>query len=185
MSASKRQKTEHSSAPSDVRVKQIRPLLPPACLDEMIPIPEAAAATVARGRTEVAQVLDRQDDRLIVICGPCSIHDTKAGIEYAEKLKVLAEQHAADLLVVMRVYFEKPRTTIGWKGLINDPDLDGSFNINAGLQKARKFLIDVNALGLPAGTEFLDTVSPQYCADLISWGAIGARTTECVLLASS
>jgi len=177
MASTKRQKTEHTS-PDDVRVSRIRPLLPPACLDEMIPISEAAAATVERGRAEVARVLDRQDDRLIVVCGPCSIHDTKAGIEYAEKLKVLAEQHAKDLLIVMRVYFEKPRTTIGWKGLINDPEMDGSYNINAGLQKARQFLVDVNALGLPAGTEFLDTVSPQYMADLICWGAIGARTTE-------
>jgi len=115
---------------------------------------------------------------LIVICGPCSIHDTKAGLEYAHKLKALAEKHAEDLLVVMRVYFEKPRTTVGWKGLINDPDMDGSFKINKGLQKARQFLIDVNGLGLPAGTEFLDTVSPQFCAELVSWGAIGARTTE-------
>lgn len=137
-----------------------------------------AQATVLKGRRDVSSILDGTDDRLLVISGPCSIHDVKAGIEYAEKLKVLAEKHKNDLVVVMRVYFEKPRTTVGWKGLINDPDLDGSFNINAGLKKARQFLLDVNSLGIPCATEFLDTVSPQFCADLISWGAIGARTTE-------
>merc|ERR1712086_1092451 len=177
MASTKRQKTEHTS-PDDVRVSRIRPLLPPACLDEMIPISEAAAATVERGRAEVARVLDRQDDRLIVVCGPCSIHDIKAGIEYAEKLKVLAEQHAKDLLIVMRVYFEKPRTTVGWKGLINDPDLNESYNINKGLRMARKILIEINEMGVPCGCEFLDTISPQFLADLVTWGAIGARTTE-------
>jgi len=163
---------------SNVRVKNIRPLLPPACLEEMLPITSAAEETVRKGREDVVRVLEGQDDRLLVICGPCSIHDIEAGMDYARRLKVLADKHAADLCVVMRVYFEKPRTTVGWKGLINDPDLDGSFNINSGLQKARKFLIDVNSCGLPAATEFLDTVSPQFCSELISWGAIGARTTE-------
>eukprot|EP00658_Telonema_sp_P-2_P024051 TRINITY_DN19650_c0_g3_i2.p1 TRINITY_DN19650_c0_g3~~TRINITY_DN19650_c0_g3_i2.p1 ORF type:complete len:345 (-),score=88.15 TRINITY_DN19650_c0_g3_i2:169-1203(-) len=156
----------------------IRDRLPPACLEEMLPIPPEAALTVQIGRAGTVKVLERTDDRLIVICGPCSIHDTKAGLEYATKLRAECLKHAADLLIIMRVYFEKPRTTVGWKGLINDPNMDGTFNINQGLQTARQFLIDVNKLGIPCATEFLDTVSPQYCADLISWGAIGARTTE-------
>jgi len=166
------------SAFANLRVASVRPLLPPACLEEMLPIPPEAVEVISKGRSDVARVLEGEDDRLMVICGPCSIHDVEAGMDYARRLKVLADQHAENLLVVMRVYFEKPRTTVGWKGLINDPDLDGSFKINSGLQKARKFLIDVNACGLPCATEFLDTVSPQFCADLISWGAIGARTTE-------
>eukprot|EP01052_Picozoa_sp_SAG31_P045770 SAG31_NODE_8495_length_1441_cov_1.401639_1_plen_345_part_00 len=126
----------------------------------------------------LAQIVRGEDDRLLVIVGPCSIHDPKAGLEYAARLKSFAEGHKDNLVVVMRVYFEKPRTTVGWKGLINDPDLDGSFKINKGLRIAREFLLQVNKLGLPAATEFLDTISPQFTADLLSWGAIGARTTE-------
>ncbi len=121
------------------------------------------------------------DDRLLVVVGPCSIHDEVSCMEYAKKLAALADELKEHLLIVMRVYFEKPRTTVGWKGLINDPDLDGTFKINKGLRKARKILLDINALGLPVGCEFLDTISPQYTADLVSWGAIGARTTECQL----
>jgi len=165
----------------NVRVTRIRPLLPPACVEEMIPMSTEAERTVMRGRAEVEKILEGTDDRFMVVCGPCSIHDTQAGLEYARKLKALADKHRGELMIVMRVYFEKPRTTVGWKGLINDPDLDNSFDINKGIQKARQFLLDVNALGLPAGTEFLDTVSPQFHSDFITWGAIGARTTECQL----
>jgi 3-deoxy-7-phosphoheptulonate synthase len=129
-------------------------------------------------RKAIHQILHQKDDRLLVIVGPCSIHDTEAGLEYARRLLELRKKLSADLLIVMRVYFEKPRTTVGWKGLINDPHLDGSYDINEGLNRARKFLLDVNELGMPAGMEFLDTITPQYTADLISWGAIGARTTE-------
>ena len=162
----------------DVRIDEIAPLLPPACLMEELPISETIAESVRAARAEVASVLKREDDRLVVVVGPCSIHDTKACKEYALKLRKLKEKYKDELVVVMRIYFEKPRTTVGWKGLINDPDLDGSFHINKGLRKARSFLIDVNELGLPAAVEFLDTISPQFIADLVSWGAIGARTTE-------
>jgi len=162
----------------DVRIDHLRPLLPPAILMEEIPASEAVAATVATVRQHLAAALDRDDDRLVVVVGPCSIHDPKAGLEYATRLKREADRLAGDLLIVMRVYFEKPRTTVGWKGLINDPDLDGSFNINKGLRLARRFLCDVATLGMPAGCEFLDPISPQFIADLVSWGAIGARTTE-------
>ncbi|MFO0696483.1 MAG: 3-deoxy-7-phosphoheptulonate synthase, partial [Polyangiales bacterium] len=162
----------------DVRIANIRPLIPPAILMEEIPSSARAIDLVANTRAAVADVLHGRDDRLVVVTGPCSIHDPKAGLEYAERLKALAEKHAGDLLVVMRTYFEKPRTTIGWKGLINDPHLDGSFDINNGLRKARTFLRDVLELGVPTGTEFLDPISPQFVADLVSWGAIGARTTE-------
>ena len=162
----------------DVRIDHLRPLLPPAILMEEIPASEAVAATVATARQHLAAALDRDDDRLVVVVGPCSIHDPKAGLEYATRLKCEADRLAGELLIVMRVYFEKPRTTVGWKGLINDPDLDGSFNINKGLRLARRFLCEVATLGLPAGCEFLDPISPQFIADLVSWGAIGARTTE-------
>jgi 3-deoxy-7-phosphoheptulonate synthase len=162
----------------DVRIDHLRPLLPPAILMEEIAVSEAASATVAAGRQHISAVLEGDDDRLVAVVGPCSIHDVQAGLEYAARLKREADRLADDLLVVMRVYFEKPRTTVGWKGLINDPDLDGSFNINKGLRLARRFLLDVAALGLPAGCEFLDPISPQFIADLVSWGAIGARTTE-------
>ncbi|RKP10408.1 3-deoxy-7-phosphoheptulonate synthase [Thamnocephalis sphaerospora] len=162
----------------DRRIRQIRPLIPPQILIEDLPVSGAAAATIKKGRVDAEKIVRGQDDRLVVVVGPCSIHDTKAALEYARKLKAYADTAAKDLLIVMRVYFEKPRTTVGWKGLINDPFLDGSFEINKGLRIARKLLLDVNEIGLPAGCEFLDTISPQYIADLVSWGAIGARTTE-------
>jgi len=162
----------------DLRVENIRPLLPPAILLEELPVSEAAAQTVARGREEVAKILWGDDDRLIVIVGPCSIHDPQAAMDYARRLRALADETAADLRLVMRVYFEKPRTTVGWKGLINDPHLDNSFAINEGLRLGRRFLLDLAELGLPAGCEFLDPITPQFISDLVSWGAIGARTTE-------
>jgi 3-deoxy-7-phosphoheptulonate synthase len=162
----------------DVRIKDLRPLLPPAILMEEIPAGPEACRVVEQGRREVAAILKGQDDRLLVVVGPCSIHDPVAGLEYARKLRGAAEAHRRDLCVVMRVYFEKPRTIIGWKGLINDPHLDGSYAINEGLRIARRFLRDVVSLGLPAGTEFLDPITPQFIADLVSWGAIGARTVE-------
>jgi len=156
----------------------VRPLIPPACLSEDIPLTQKARDTVLAARAACASVLEGNDDRLVVIVGPCSIHDPKCAMEYAQKLAPLVQQHSKELVVIMRVYFEKPRTTVGWKGLINDPNLDGSYNINKGLRMARQLLVDVNELGVPAGTEFLDTISPQYTADTIAWGAIGARTTE-------
>ena len=162
----------------DLRVENIRPLLPPAILLEELPVSEAAAQTVARGREEVAKILWGEDDRLIVVIGPCSIHDPKAGMDYARRLRALADETAADLRIVMRVYFEKPRTTVGWKGLINDPHLDNSFAINEGLRLGRRFLLDLAELGMPAGCEFLDPITPQFISDLVTWGAIGARTTE-------
>ncbi|OQS07443.1 phospho-2-dehydro-3-deoxyheptonate aldolase [Thraustotheca clavata] len=165
----------------DVHIAEIRPLLPPACLLEEIPRTVHIARTVNKGRQSVANVLRRVDDRLVVVVGPCSIHDVKAAKEYAKKLKPLVDSLEKDLIIIMRVYFEKPRTTVGWKGLINDPDIDGSFNINKGLRIARELLADINHMGIPAGCEFLDTISPQFFCDLVSWGAIGARTTECQL----
>jgi 3-deoxy-7-phosphoheptulonate synthase len=163
---------------SDLRVDSYKPLLPPAILLEELPLLDRASETVARGRQEVSRILRGDDDRLVVVVGPCSIHDPDAGLEYARRLRKVADAHAAELCVVMRVYFEKPRTTVGWKGLINDPRLDGTFAINEGLRKARHFLLDVTEIGLPAGVEFLDPISPQYISDTVSWGAIGARTTE-------
>jgi 3-deoxy-7-phosphoheptulonate synthase len=162
----------------DVRVEGYRPLVPPAVLLDELPLPEAGSRRVAAWREEIAEILARTDDRLIVVAGPCSVHDVDAAIDYAKRLGAVAERLAADLRVVMRVYFEKPRTTVGWKGLINDPNLDGSFRINEGVRLARKLLLDLVELGLPAGCEFLDPISPQYTSDLVSWGAIGARTTE-------
>ena len=162
----------------DLRVDSIRPLLPPAILLEELPLSEAAALTVSRAREEVAAILRGEDDRLVVIVGPCSIHDPTAAMDYARRLHALAGETAADLRIVMRVYFEKPRTTVGWKGLINDPGLDGSFAINAGLRLGRRLLLDLAELGLPAGCEFLDPITPQFISDLVTWGAIGARTTE-------
>jgi len=163
---------------ADLRIDSYRPLLPPAILLEELPLGDRASETVTRGRTDVARILRSEDDRLVVIVGPCSIHDTDAGLEYGRRLKKLADEHADALCIVMRVYFEKPRTTVGWKGLINDPRLDGSFAINEGLRKARHFLLDLTAMGVPVGCEFLDPISPQYTSDTVSWGAIGARTTE-------
>ncbi len=162
----------------DLRIENLRPLLPPAILMEEQAATEAETATVVRGRDEVARVLRGEDDRLLAVVGPCSIHDPVAALEYAGKLASFSRKHRDDLCIVMRVYFEKPRTTVGWKGLINDPRLDGSFAINDGLRKARRFLLDILDLDLPAGSEFLDPITPQFIADLISWGAIGARTSE-------
>jgi 3-deoxy-7-phosphoheptulonate synthase len=162
----------------DLRIEKLRPLIPPAILIEDIPISEEGSKVVAESRLAVRDVMDGRDDRLLVVVGPCSIHEVNAALEYATKLKREADRLKDDLLVVMRVYFEKPRTTVGWKGLINDPDLDGSFAINKGLRVARALLRDVLDIGVPCGTEFLDTITPQFIADLVSWGAIGARTTE-------
>jgi 3-deoxy-7-phosphoheptulonate synthase len=163
---------------SDLRISTARPLLSPAILEEDLPLPDAGAALVQTTRRAVGDILAGRDDRLIAIVGPCSIHDPAAALDYARRLKPVADRFARDLLVVMRVYFEKPRTTIGWKGLINDPLLDGSFQVNKGLRLARRLMLDINAAGLPIGTEFLDTTLGQYYADLVSWAAIGARTTE-------
>lgn len=162
----------------DLRIKWTKVVLPPIFLDEELPVTERASDTVFRTREEITRILHGEDRRLLCIVGPCSIHDPKAAREYAGLLKSAREELKDDLLVVMRVYFEKPRTTIGWKGLINDPHLDESFKINDGLRIARHLLLDLAEMGVPAGTEFLDMITPQYMADLVSWGAIGARTTE-------
>lgn len=162
----------------DLRIEGIHPLISPAVLAYQLPLSETAAALVASTRREAAEILKGNDDRLLVVVGPCSIHDPEAALEYAGKLKVAAKKYCDDLLVVMRVYFEKPRTTVGWKGLINDPGLNNSFDINRGLRLARELLLKLAEMDVPAGTEFLDAISPQYYADVISWGAIGARTTE-------
>jgi 3-deoxy-7-phosphoheptulonate synthase len=162
----------------DLRIEELRPLISPAILMEELPLSEAASTTVAAARDEISAILRGEDDRLVLVVGPCSIHDPDAGLEYAQRLAEVRKQYRDDLCILMRVYFEKPRTTVGWKGLINDPHLDGSFSINEGLHKARRFLLDVLALDLPAGSEFLDPITPQFYADLVSWGAIGARTSE-------
>lgn len=162
----------------DVRVSGYRPLIPPAVLLDELPLSEEGSRAIAGWRSEIAAVLDGSDDRLVVVAGPCSVHDVGAALEYARRLRSVAGRLAADLRIVMRLYFEKPRTTVGWKGLINDPRLDGSFRINEGVRLARRLLLDIAELGLPAGCEFLDPISPQYTSDLVSWGAIGARTTE-------
>ena len=162
----------------DLRISAIRALIAPQLLLEELPMDAAALATVTNARQAVHRVLHGADDRLLAVVGPCSIHDSDAALEYARRLRDAATTHAHDLLVVMRVYFEKPRTTVGWKGFINDPHLDGTFAINQGLRLARKLLLDINRMGIPCGTEFLDLLSPQYVSDLIAWGAIGARTTE-------
>lgn len=163
---------------SDVRVSKIQQLDPPSEFLKTQPISKEISEVVVKGRHDVERIIDLQDNRLLMIVGPCSIHDEEAGLDYAKRLVNLAKKVEDQILVVMRVYFEKPRTTVGWKGLINDPNLDGSFDITQGLRRARNFLIEVNKLGLPTGTEFLDPFTPQYLADLVSWGAIGARTTE-------
>ena len=162
----------------DLHVESIRPLLPPAILLEELPLSDKGSQVVARARKEVARILSGEGDRLIVIVGPCSIHDPEAGLEYARRLEAVADELSEDLRIVMRVYFEKPRTTVGWKSLINDPNLDGSFAINEGLRLARRLLLDLAELGLPSGCEFLDPITPQFISDLVTWGAIGARTTE-------
>ena len=162
----------------DLRITDVKEILSPEELMVDLPLTEQASNTVYVARQGVYDVLDGKDDRLVVIIGPCSIHDTEAAIEYGEKLKILIDELKYDLLIIMRVYFEKPRTTVGWKGLINDPDLDGSFHINKGVRKARELLLKLSDMGVPAGHEYLDLISPQYISDLVSWGAIGARTTE-------
>jgi 3-deoxy-7-phosphoheptulonate synthase len=162
----------------DLRIAGLKPLIPPAILFEELPITERASTVVADGRDQATRIVHGDDDRLLVVVGPCSIHDPAAALEYAARLLPWREKLAEDLCIFMRVYFEKPRTTVGWKGLINDPDLDGSFQINRGLRLARHLLLELAEMGLPVGSEFLDTISPQFIADLISWGAIGARTTE-------
>jgi len=162
----------------DVRIKEIKELTPPSQVLRDLEITEKAAKTVVEARQQIHRVLHGADDRLVVIMGPCSIHDVEAGKEYAGRLAEARKRLERDLILLMRVYFEKPRTTVGWKGLINDPNLDGSFSINEGLRIARKLLLDVNEMGVPVGCEFLDMITPQYIGDLVSWGAIGARTTE-------
>ncbi|KAJ1339871.1 3-deoxy-7-phosphoheptulonate synthase [Batrachochytrium salamandrivorans] len=162
----------------DTRVGGYDPLLPPQILQMECPLTAEGIATITKARLDAASILQGKDDRLLVVVGPCSIHDPATALEYAALLKELSDQLSADLLIVMRSYFEKPRTTIGWKGLINDPDIDGSFQINKGLRIARKLLVDLTSMGVPVGCELLDTISPQFLADCISWGAIGARTTE-------
>jgi 3-deoxy-7-phosphoheptulonate synthase len=162
----------------DLRIKEIKELAPPAHLLREFPCGEAASRTVFDARNAVHAILHGRDDRVVVVIGPCSIHDPRAALEYAQRLRVERERLAADLEVIMRVYFEKPRTTVGWKGLINDPDLDGSFRINHGLRIARELLMEISESGVPAGCEYLDMITPQYIADLVAWGAIGARTTE-------
>jgi 3-deoxy-7-phosphoheptulonate synthase len=162
----------------DVRIKEIKELTPPAHVLREFPATEKAAATSYESRHAIHQVLHGADDRLVVVIGPCSIHDPEAALDYARRLKAERERLSADLEVVMRVYFEKPRTTVGWKGLINDPGMDNSYRINDGIRLGRKLLWEINEMGVPCGTEFLDMITPQYLADLISWGAIGARTTE-------
>ena len=162
----------------DLRVKEIKELAPPAHLIREFPCSEQASTTTYEARQAIHRILHGADDRLLVVIGPCSIHDPEAALEYASRLLPERKRLAQDLEIVMRVYFEKPRTTVGWKGLINDPDLDGSFQINKGLRIARELLMSINELGLPAGSEYLDMITPQYIADMVSWGAIGARTTE-------
>lgn len=162
----------------DLRIREIRELVTPHQVMSEHPCTDAGAATIAQARKSLQDILHGRDDRLAVVIGPCSIHDPVAAIDYAQRLREQRERFRGELEIIMRVYFEKPRTTVGWKGLINDPDLDGSFNINRGLRVARQLLRDINDLGLPAGCEFLDIITPQYIADLVAWGAIGARTTE-------
>jgi len=167
-----------SQRTQDLRITGVRPLISPAILIEELPASDAVSDLVADTRLSIAEVIKVRDSRLVVVVGPCSIHDPIATLEYARRLKVMADRYTNELIVVLRCYFEKPRTTIGWKGLINDPDLDGSFKVNKGLRLARRLLLDVNGLGLPTACEFLDTQIPQYIDDVTSWAAIGARTTE-------
>ncbi len=167
-----------STPTSDLRIRATTPLITPAALAGELPLPEAGAAHVAQARREIAGIVTGADDRLLVVVGPCSIHDPAAALEYAARLREAVPLHAGELLIAMRVYFEKPRTVMGWKGLINDPLLDGSFKINLGLRRAREVMLGVVAAGLPVATEFLDTTLGQYYADLVAWGAIGARTVE-------
>ncbi|WP_027660465.1 3-deoxy-7-phosphoheptulonate synthase [Salinispora fenicalii] len=170
--------TSETNRISDQRIDRVVPLTTPALLHHELPLDNPLTSAVLTGRRAVGRVLDRTDDRLLVVVGPCSVHDPVAALAYAHRLRELADRLADDLLVVMRVYFEKPRSTVGWKGLINDPGLDGSGDVNTGLRRARALLIDVLRLGLPVGCEFLDPITPQYIADTVAWGAIGARTVE-------
>jgi 3-deoxy-7-phosphoheptulonate synthase len=163
---------------SNLRIASIRPLLPPAILTEELPLPAESAALVHSTREQIRAILDGRDERMLVVVGPCSVHDTVAAMEYGRRLKAVKDAFAGDLVIVMRVYFEKPRTTVGWKGLINDPHIDESYRVNDGLRIARRLLLDLLAIGVPAGCEFLDPVLPQFFADTVTWGAIGARTTE-------
>jgi len=176
--AGSRSSTLDTTRIDDVRIGAVRPLITPALLQERVPVDDDTLALVESSRAAIASVLHGGDRRLVVVVGPCSIHDHDQAIEYGQRLKRVADELQDDLLIVMRAYFEKPRTTIGWKGYINDPHLDGSFTINEGLERARRLLLELTTLGLPTGTEFLDLLSPQYIAELIGWGAIGARTTE-------
>ena len=162
----------------DLRILEMKEVSTPSQVHAEFPVSEQASVTVHQARADIHNILAGEDDRLVVVVGPCSIHDTVAAHEYAKNLAAIREKLGTDLLIIMRVYFEKPRTTVGWKGLINDPNLDNSFEINKGLRLARELLLDLNNSGMPAGTEYLDLISPQYVADLVSWGAIGARTTE-------
>ena len=162
----------------DLRIKEVKELIAPEQLLTELPVSEKASQVVSQARQTIHNILQGDDDRLLIVVGPCSIHDPAAALEYARKLKALSDQLADDIFIVMRVYFEKPRTTVGWKGLINDPDLNNTFQINKGLRLARGLLLDIAEIGLSAGTEFLDLISPQYIADIVSWGAVGARTTE-------
>jgi 3-deoxy-7-phosphoheptulonate synthase len=174
-------RTEHDEMfrpTDDLRIRDVRPLIPPAILLEELPIGERASNVVAEARSAITNVVHGDDPRLVVVVGPCSIHDTTAALDYARRLEAISRPLGDSLVVVMRAYFEKPRTVVGWKGLINDPDLDGSYHINKGLRLARRLLLDVNELGMPTGSEFLDTQIPQHVADLTSWCAIGARTAE-------
>ncbi|WP_341892040.1 3-deoxy-7-phosphoheptulonate synthase [Variovorax sp. YR752] len=171
-------KTLDTTRIDDVRIGAVRPLINPALLQERVPLQDDTLALVERSRSAIADVLHGRDDRLVIVVGPCSIHDHDQALEYGHQLQSVAEELQGELLIVMRAYFEKPRTTVGWKGYINDPHLDGSFAINEGLERARRLLLELTTLGLPLGTEFLDLLSPQYISDLVSWGAIGARTTE-------
>ena len=166
------------SVTDNLRIARIQDVANPKTIIDELPASDDISSLVTHTRAEAHRVLDGTDDRIIAIIGPCSIHDPEAALDYAARLKTLRDTFADDLLIIMRVYFEKPRTTVGWKGLINDPNLDGSFDINHGIRLARKLLLDLNRMGVPAGTEYLDLLTPQYVADLISWGAIGARTTE-------
>jgi 3-deoxy-7-phosphoheptulonate synthase len=171
-------RANQGDAVRDQRIERLVPLITPQELFDELPLDEERVTTLLNGRAAAHAVLDRDDDRLMVVVGPCSVHDVEAAREYAEQLSAEAKRLSEDLLVVMRVYFEKPRTTVGWKGLINDPHLDGSGDVNTGLRMARRFLLEVLGLGVPVGCEFLDPITPQYISDLVSWGAIGARTTE-------
>ncbi|MDP7175327.1 MAG: 3-deoxy-7-phosphoheptulonate synthase, partial [SAR324 cluster bacterium] len=162
----------------NLNVVDVLPLIPPITLRKLLPLSDTASETVTNARKAIQQILTGKDKRLLVIVGPCSIHDPEAAHDYAKRLKKLADQVSDKILIIMRVYFEKPRTTVGWKGLINDPELNGSHKINKGIELARKILLETNNMGLPCATEILDPITPQYLADLISWGAIGARTTE-------